>query len=103
MCQEEDQIGPSLQHLGKPEGRGSQLLDKPSILKRCLLEPREVVPTVKAQELAQLLALSGRPSVSWSWPRQQESPVKICLKMGGVKIGSGDLAFTRPDKRNWKL
>ena len=32
----------------------------------------EVVPMVKFQEVVQVLAFSGRPSVSWFWPRQQE-------------------------------
>lgn len=64
MYQEKEQIGPSLWHLGTLEGGGYQLLDRPRILKRCLLEPGEVVAMVKSQELVQVVVLSGGPSVS---------------------------------------
>lgn len=51
MCQEEEQICPSLRHRGKLDNGGSQLLDRPNILNRCPLKPGEMVPTCMSQEL----------------------------------------------------
>ena len=51
MCQNEEQVGPSLWHPGKLEGGRSCLLDRPSVLSRCPLEPGEMVPAWVSQEL----------------------------------------------------
>ena len=51
MCQAKEQVGPSLWHLGKPEGGRSCLLDRPRVLSRRPLEPGEMVPAWVSQEL----------------------------------------------------
>lgn len=47
----EEQIGPLLGHFVKPMGRGFQLLDRPFILDRCLLESGDVVSALISQGL----------------------------------------------------
>lgn len=51
MSKIEEQIGPSLGHFVKPEGRGFQLLERAFILDRYLLESGDVVPALISQEL----------------------------------------------------
>lgn len=51
MSKTQEQINPSLGDSEKPESGGSQLLDRPFILGRCLLEPGGVVLALMYQEL----------------------------------------------------
>lgn len=60
------------------------------LLGRCPLEPREVVPMVKYQELTQVLALSGGPSAGWPWHESGR-------RGGSVQGPAGVYKTTGPD------